>query len=97
MRVTNRFAKGSAVYSCRCCKRRTRSTGRGDNDLVGLCADCFDLAGELNHLSDTGDFYDIPANVLAMIANVEAMGGDARCWDELKARALKHITPKETA
>lgn len=97
MRVTNRFAKGSAVYSCRCCKRLTRSTGRGDNEHVLLCADCFDLGGEENHLSDNGTFYDSPQNVLAMIANVEAMGGDASGWDDLKAHALTLITPKETA
>lgn len=94
MQATNRFAKGSAVYSCRCCKRSTRSTGRGDNEHVRLCADCYDLGGEENHLSDTGTLYDSPQNVLAMIANVESMGGDASCWADLKAHAL---STKETA
>ena len=87
-RVANRFEKSSAVYQCRCCGRSTRSTGRGDNELIRLCADCYDLGGEENSLSDNGEFYDSPANVLAMIANVAKLGGDASCWDELKAKAL---------
>lgn len=91
MRVANRFEKGSAVYACRCCGRNTRSTGRGDNELVRLCAECYDLAGEENSLSDTGDFYDSKENVLAMIAAVEAKGGNARCWAELKAKAESKI------
>ena len=54
MKVSNRFARGSGVYDCGCCGRATRSTGRGDNEHVRLCVDCFDLSGIENHLSDTG-------------------------------------------
>jgi hypothetical protein len=89
MNTTNRFAKGSAAYNCRACHRLTRSTGRGDNEHVLLCAECFDLGGEENHLSDTGEFYGSKAEVLAMIAYVESKGGDASCWDDLKAAALE--------
>jgi hypothetical protein len=86
--VTNRFARGSAVYECRCCHRNTRSTGRGDNEHVRLCAECYDLGGEENHISDNGgEFYSSKAEVLALIAEVEAKGGDASCWAELKALA----------
>lgn len=87
MRNASQFARGSAVYRCRCCNRKTRQTGRGDNDMVELCAECYDLAGEENSLSDTGEFYDSPQNILSMIADVEAKGGDASCWDEIKAKA----------
>lgn len=53
--TSSRFARGSGQYACNCCGRQTRSTGRGDNEQVRLCAECFDLAGIENHLSDTGE------------------------------------------
>lgn len=90
-RVANRFERGSGVYACGCCGRSTRSTGRGDNELVKMCAECYDLGGEENSLSDTGDFYDSPANVLAMIEAVGARGGNASVWDGLKAKALAKV------
>lgn len=94
-RTTNRFEKGSAAYACKCCARTTRSTGRGDNELVKLCAECYDLAGEENHLSDNETFYDKPENVLALIQAVVDKGGNASCWDHLKATALNMVAPKE--
>jgi len=50
----NRFEVGSGVYTCEVCGKRTRSTGRGDNENVGLCAKCYDEAGEENEHSDRG-------------------------------------------
>jgi hypothetical protein len=85
-RPSNRFARGSGVYRCNCCKRSTRSTGRGDNEMIGLCAECFDLGGEENHLSDTGELSN-PEAILSMIQTVTDKGGDASCWDELKKAA----------
>lgn len=90
-RPTNRFERGSAVYACRCCNRNTRSTGRGDNELIRMCAECFDLGGEENHLSDCGEFYDKAVNVLALIAAVATKGGNAAPWNELKAEAEKRV------
>lgn len=90
-RPTNRIERGSGVYKCRCCERQTRSTGRGDNELIKLCAECYDLGGEENHLSDNGKLYDSPANVLAMIAAVASKGGDASNWDDLKVAATKAL------
>lgn len=87
------FVKGQGVYECRCCARRTRATGQGDNDGVQLCVECYDLAGEENALSDTRDFYGSPANVLALIEAVTTRGGNASCWDALKAEALKRLNP----
>lgn len=87
MRTTNRFTKGTALFKCRCCGRSTRDTGRGDNELIGLCAECYDLGGEENHLTDTGEFYESKAFVLDLIAAIEAKGGNASCWAELKAKA----------
>lgn len=87
MKAANRFAKGSGVYECSCCGRRTRSTGRGDNENAGSCVECYDLAGEENSLSDNGEFYSSPAAVLALIEAVADKGGDASEWDDLKAKA----------
>ena len=83
------FARGSfaQTYTCRCCKRVTRPTGTGDNDGVELCVECYDLAGEENHLSDNGDFYSSRDEVLRLIAAVEAKGGDTSCWATLKETA----------
>jgi hypothetical protein len=93
----SRFARGSGVYACRCCGHNTRATGRGDNENVRMCADCFDLGGEENSLSDSGRFYNGPENVLAMIAAVAAKGGDASSWDELKAKAEAAVAAKGAA
>ena len=87
MKSNSHFARGSAVYGCRCCGRVTRSTGRGDNENVQLCAECFDLAGEENSLSDTGEFYASKAEVLRLIEAVAAKGGVASHWDHLKTAA----------
>lgn len=83
------FTKGSLqqVYKCRICKRSTRPTGTGDNDGVKLCVECYDLAGEENHLSDTGTFYDSKARILDNIAAIEAKGGDVSSWADLKLKA----------
>jgi len=50
-RPGNRFQIGSGCFTCQACKRRTRDTG-GDNQDVGLCAECYDLAGIENTISD---------------------------------------------
>jgi hypothetical protein len=83
------FAKGSRqqIYTCRCCSRKTRPTGTGDNDGVELCEECYTLAGEENALSDNGEFYGPPQEVLALIAAVEKKGGNVSCWSALKTRA----------
>lgn len=85
------FARGSfaQTYTCRCCHRVTRPTGIGDNDGVQLCVECYDLAGEENHLSDNGTFYASPGQVLQLIRSVTAKGGDASRWAELEERAIR--------
>ena len=69
-----RFQRGSAMYSCRCCDRQTRSTGNGDNEHVRLCAECYDLAGEENHLSDNGTLYASPAEVRRLFTVLKEKG-----------------------
>lgn len=51
-KTTNRFQKGTGCYKCRSCKKLTRSTGRGDNENVGLCERCFDMGGDENAVLD---------------------------------------------
>lgn len=87
MRPSNRIATGSGVYSCRICSRMTRSTGRGDNENCILCAECFDLGGNENSVSDTGALYDSPAQILAWIDYIQARGGNVAPWAELRALA----------
>lgn len=53
-RNASHFQKGSGVYTCVSCGKRTRSTGRGDNEHVELCAACYDEGGWENQHSDEG-------------------------------------------
>lgn len=70
----NRFQVGSGVYTCRCCQHRTRNTG-GDGAGVQLCDLCFSLAGEENHLSDSGCLYESRENVKAELAALDKRNG----------------------
>jgi len=49
---SRRYQKGSGVYTCADCGKRTRSTGRGDNEQVRLCAPCYDRALKENEEQD---------------------------------------------
>ncbi len=71
---SSNFGRGGA-YKCDCCKRATRATGRGDNEHVGLCAECYDLYGEENHLADSGELYSSPAEVIRLFEAIVAAGG----------------------
>jgi hypothetical protein len=55
MKQANRFQKGTGRYTCGVCKRQTRATGRGDNEHVGLCVECYEIAGIENEIADNGD------------------------------------------
>lgn len=45
-----RFGRGG-LYVCRCCGRRTRETGHGEESCE-LCAPCYELGGLENQHSD---------------------------------------------
>ncbi len=49
----NGFIKASGVYTCQVCGKRTRATGRGDNEHVGLCADCYVRCMDENSVDQT--------------------------------------------
>jgi hypothetical protein len=76
MRKTNRFERGTGAYKCRCCGRGTRSTGRGDNENVMTCAECYDLAGIENAITDGVEPEDNPGTV----KEVNAL------WNAIKAK-----------
>ena len=84
MTNASHFAKGSAVYTCRICKRLTRQTG--DNGPVRLCADCYILAGEENSLSDSGKFYSRESEIIGTIKALKAKT-NTTVWDHLLVAA----------
>jgi len=74
------FQRGSGSYTCRSCGRKTRATGRGDNENIRLCAECYDLMGMDNHCNDTGESpeqYDPQGERFAMLKYIADHGGDA--------------------
>jgi hypothetical protein len=74
---SSRFKKGSGVYVCSCCKHTTRDTG-GDGAGVGCCDICFELAGEENHISDSGgSLYGTKEQVRAMLAALDKRNGNS--------------------
>jgi hypothetical protein len=73
------------MYQCRCCNRKTRSTGNGDNEHVRLCVDCYDLAGYENSLSDNGALTESKkSDIRNLVAHLKTYAGaDVSGWDEL--------------
>lgn len=83
MRNKNRFQKGSGCYTCRVCSRRTRSTGRGDNEYVLLCAECYDLAGIENAISDGSDPENYAAEIAGLLHTISKRGGNTKGFSDL--------------
>lgn len=69
-----RFAKGSGCYNCGCCGRKTRDTdGEG---YLGLCAECYEIGGIENGISDGAYTAEHAAPRLAELrARIIAKGG----------------------
>lgn len=49
--MNNRFARGSGVYTCGVCGKQTRQTDP-DSAGVGLCGNCYEVAGVENFHND---------------------------------------------
>jgi hypothetical protein len=81
MKARNRFGAGGC-YTCTCCKRKTRSTGRGDNENCGLCEQCFGAAALENEMSDSGFTPELMAQWQSLIDECKALGGkpDEDVW-----------------
>lgn len=56
------FQRGSGVFACAVCQRQARDTG--DNGALGLCTQCFEIAGYENTLSDQGSLSPSEAAVV---------------------------------
>jgi hypothetical protein len=74
----SRFERGSGCYKCASCGRQTRSTGRGDNEGAGGCAECYDLGGIENLISDNGETPELLAEVAALQKLIVEKGGTIR-------------------
>lgn len=76
MTTRNRFMRGTGCFTCNRCGRKTRSTGRGDNENVGLCRECYDLCGIENEISDGGRTEaDAHADIVFLKNTIIAKGG----------------------
>lgn len=73
--MTNRFQRGSGCYTCSNCKRQTRATGGNDNEHVGLCAECYELAGIENEIADRGQTPERLAEVDRLRQVIISKGG----------------------
>lgn len=53
MKKVDGFKRGSGCYTCRSCKRSTRSVRYGEDAAdVRLCFECYELAGYENMIQD---------------------------------------------
>ena len=88
MTVRNRFVRGSGLYQCRCCGRKTRSTGNGDNEHIQLCVDCYDLAGYDNAVQN-GEALTASekSDVHNLVAHLVTLGADVSNWKSLVENA----------
>jgi len=70
----SRFQKGSGVFKCTCCGRRTRET-TSDNSEV--CGPCYELAGYENGVSDcgVGHIADYLAGAVQEYKTITSKGG----------------------
>lgn len=76
--VANRFQRGSGCYNCGSCGRKTRGTGRGDNELTGMCVECYEIGGIENQIADNSTDPDVPkwrAEIAALEAECRKKGG----------------------
>lgn len=68
----SRFQRGSGVYVCRICSKRTRETGEGESS-VELCFACYERAGWENTHSDEDHSAEEPGDGCPICA--EEFGG----------------------
>lgn len=103
------FEKGTGCFPCRVCTRQTRTTDNRDASNVGLCPQCWEIAGIENQILDGG--YDGPAEKRKLQLEIQdyqniiiAKGGkiapadlivvDAVPVKEQLTESLAHTAPK---
>ncbi len=69
MRNASKFGRGTGVYSCTACTRKTRQTG-GDNDSLKMCEECYEIAGLENTIADHGDPEERHASEIARLTHL---------------------------
>ena len=74
MKTSSKFGTGGC-YTCGDCCRKTRSTGRGDNENCGLCVECFQKGSIENQMSDSGETLPLLQKWLSCIDACKAKGG----------------------
>ena len=82
-KVRNRFGVGGC-YTCRDCKRKTRSTGRGDNENCGLCVECYEKCSIENQMADHGDSDELLGDWMYWVNQCKSKGGkpsEERWWE----------------
>lgn len=85
MAIINKFYRGSSVFACDVCGRKTRDTGAQSLGQK-ICPQCYELAGIENEISDGHCTHaDRIAEIEALVAEVGAKGGNECEWDNLIA------------
>lgn len=80
--MISKFRRGSLVFACNVCGRKTRETGV---QSVGnkICPQCYELAGLENEISDHyTTFAEVEGSIRSLVAEVEAKGGNVAEWNE---------------
>lgn len=70
-----RFQRGSGCFNCTVCGRKTRSTGRGDNEHVRQCEECYEMGGIENLFEDGRETPELRAEYEELKARCIAKGG----------------------
>lgn len=82
--MTNGFAKGTTVYTCKCCGHKTRTIHDRSAWFTGNCEDCYELAGIENAFCDgNGEQYKEEAEYL--IGSILKKGGNCThaIWSDI--------------
>jgi hypothetical protein len=85
--INSTFQRGSAVFTCNVCERKTRYTGVQSFGNQ-ICPPCYELAGIENEISDGHCLIETRREeILRLVADVAAKGGNVTEWDGLVSKA----------
>lgn len=77
MTRNSRFARGSGVYTCKSCGKKTRETGEGESS-IRMCLLCHEIGAFENSLSDGGH----PAPYSGVFSGCQTMDDVRARYDE---------------
>ncbi len=85
-RKNSQFQRGTAVYTCNTCERKTRETGYSES-FCGLCVDCYALAGIDNSITDGASPSDYALEVSFHMGSLKRHEVTMpTCWLDLAAK-----------